>query len=303
MKRPRSPAILQALALASFLAFRPAAAEPFTVLSYNVENWLTMDRTTADKRGPASKPESEKAAAVAVITAHRPALVGILEIGDRADLDDLRARLRANGLDYPHVEWHQGLDSTRHVALLSQFPIVAHDSQDRVTFDVNGQPNGIQRGILDVTVEPEPGYRVRLVGLHLKSRRKVPDLDETTLRAKEAWFVREALDAIFAKTPDARLLLFGDLNDTRDTYPVRELLGPRGTPGHLTAIPLADSRGERWTHSFQAADEYARIDFFLASRALLPEIDREKSGIDDSPQWRDASDHRAIFVTIRPPQK
>jgi endonuclease/exonuclease/phosphatase family metal-dependent hydrolase len=302
MTRPRPFAIV--LALVGLFTLRVAPAfEPFTVLSYNVENWLPIDRTVAGKPTTTSKPESQKNTVVGIIAAHRPAVVGIIEIGDRTQLDDVRARLKAAGLDYPYVEWHEGLDPARHVALLSRFPIVSRDSQDHVAFEINGQPNGIQRGILDVTIEPEPGYRVRLLGLHLKSRRVTPRVDETALRAKESWFVRQALDAIFAKTPDTRLLLFGDLNDTRNAYPIREICGPVGTSGRLTDIPLADSRNERWTHYYRTDDDYSRIDFFLASSRLRPEIDRKKSGIDDSPQWSAASDHRAIFVTIRPPKK
>lgn len=304
MTRPRPLAVIHALAFVGLCTLHAASAlEPFTVLSYNVENWLPTDRTVGGKPVTTGKPASQKNAVVTIIAAHRPAVVGIIEIGDRTQLDDLRGRLKAAGLDYPYIEWHEGLDPARHVALLSRFPIVAHDSQDRVAFEINGQPNGIQRGILDVTIEPEPGYRVRLLGLHLKSRRLTPAVDETALRAKESWFVRQALDAIFAQTPDTRLLLFGDLNDTRDQYPIREICGPRGAPGRLTDIPLADSRGERWTHDYRTADDYSRIDYFLASPRLWPEIDRKKSGIDDSPQWSDASDHRAIFVTIRPPKK
>jgi len=196
MTRPRPLAIVGALALAVLFAVHSAAAlEPFTVLSYNVENWLPIDRIVGGKPATSGKPESQKTAAVAIIAAHRPAIVGVIEIGDRTQLDDLRSRLKTAGLDYPYVEWHEGLDPARHVALLSRFPIVARDSQDHVTFEINGQPNGIQRGILDITVEPQPGYRVRLLGLHLKSRRLTPAVDETALRAKESWFVRQTLDA------------------------------------------------------------------------------------------------------------
>lgn len=308
MRHFRHPAWLLALTLAgSPLSARPAATaeiEPFVVLSYNVENWLTTDRTVKNRHvASAPKPESEKDAVVGVIAAHQPAVLGIVEMGGRSDLEDLQARLKAKGLDYPNVEWHQGLDQDRHVALLSRFPIVERNSQDQVGFDLDGKPEGIQRGILDVTIEPAPGCRVRLIGLHLKSRRKVANIDEAALRAKEAWFVRQYVDAILTKDPKTRLLLYGDLNDTKEQYPIREILGPRRAPGRLTDIPVEDSRGERWTHYFKTADEYARIDFFMASPALLPQISRSKRGVDDSPQWSDASDHRAIFLTINPAGK
>ncbi len=194
---------------ASLLILQRATAEPFVVMSYNVENWLTTDRYINNKKvASAPKPESEKNAVVEVISAHRPDILGVVEMGSREELDDLRARLKAKGLDYPNVEWHQGLDADRHVALLSRFPIVARNSQDHVAFDLNGHPQEIQRGILDVTVEPQPGYKLRLIGLHLKSRRTVADVDQEALRAKEAWFVRQYLDQILAKDAGTNLLLY-----------------------------------------------------------------------------------------------
>lgn len=278
------------------------AADPFVVLAYNVENWLAPAQPGEIRRGPATKPEREKSAAVSIIAARRPAVVGVVEIGSREALEDLRARLREAGLDYPHAEWHEGLDPDRRVALLSRFPIVSRDSRGSVPFDLAGQPQGIQRGILDVTIEPAPGYRLRLLGLHLKSRRPEPGVDQAALRAKEAWFVHQYIAGILADAPKTRLLLFGDLNDTKDQYPVRQILGA-GTLARLADVAVTDSRGERWTHYFKAADEYARVDYFLASAALSPEIDRRRSGIDDSPEWSVASDHRAIFLTITPPKK
>lgn len=297
MRRPRLIALALVL-VAAFFVGAARAGEPFTVLAYNVANWLVTDRFVDGRRVDAApKPEAEKNAVVEIIAAHRPAIVGVVEIGDRNELADLRARLKARGLDYPHSEWHEGLDTARHVALLSRFPIVERNSR-HVTFNLNGQPQGIQRGILDVTVEVAPGQRLRLIGLHLKSRRPVPEYDEAALRAREAWHVRQHVDAILKKDPATRLLLFGDLNDTKNTYPIREILGPRNGPTSLTDILLKDSRGERWTHYWRTADEYSRIDFLLASRALLPAVVREKSGINDAPNWLDASDHRAIYVTI-----
>jgi endonuclease/exonuclease/phosphatase family metal-dependent hydrolase len=289
------------VALVALLLVSPAGAAPFVVMSYNVENWLTTNRYIGNKSIPsAPKPDSEKNAVVDVIASHRPDILGVVEMGSRDDLEDFRARLKAKGLDYPHVEWHEGIDPDRHVALLSRFPIVAHESQDHVAFDLDGRPQAIQRGILDVTVEPQPGWRLRLIGLHLKSRRVTPDADQEALRAREAWFVRKYLDGIFEKDSKARLLLYGDLNDTKDQYSIKQIQGSMRAPGRLTDIRIADDRGERWTHYYLVADEYSRIDYLMASPALRGDIDTKKSGIDSSPAWRKASDHRAIFTTIDP---
>jgi endonuclease/exonuclease/phosphatase family metal-dependent hydrolase len=298
----RAGSYLFLAALGWLTAPQPATAAPFVVMSYNIANWLTTDRTIGGKRSSAApKPETEKDAVTSIIVAHKPDVLGICEIGSRDDLEDLRSRLKARGLDYPHAAWNEGIDKERHVALLSRFPIVAHhDTQKPATFDIDGHPQAIQRGILDVTVEPQRGYSLRLIGLHLKSRRPVPDVDQEALRAKEAWFVRKHIDAILEKDPGAKLLLFGDLNTTRDDYPIKHIQNASGSPARLSDIRVEDDRGERWTHYYVAADEYSRIDYLMASPALRPDVVLKKSGIDSSPEWQTASDHRAIFATIHP---
>ncbi len=289
-----------AAAVALLLLVPSVRAEPFVMMFYNVQNWLTTDRSIKGQSVSSSpKPEAEKSAVITIIAAHRPAILGVCEMGTREDLEDFRRRLEAAGLHFPHVEWHEGLDTDRHLALLSRFPIVARNSQSRIVFDLGGQPEGVQRGILDVTVEPRAGYPLRLIGLHLKSRRPVPEVDQEALRAKEAWFVRKYLDDIFAQDPGTRLLLFGDLNTTKNDYAIRQIKGPCGPDG-LTDLRLEDAHGERWTHFYTLADEYSRIDYLMTSKALRPDIKLAASGIDSSSLWSDASDHRAIFATIDP---
>lgn len=274
-------------------------AEEIVFAAYNVQNYLEMDRRVDGKNlKNAPKPESEITAAVKVVTAIKPDILGIVEMGDEEMLEDFRRRLREAGLDYPHKEWLRGADEVRHVCLLSKFPIVERNSRGDVAFELNGRTERINRGILDVTVEIRPGYRLRLLGVHLKSRRVVEEYDESWMRAKEAWYVREHINRILEKQPEANLLLFGDMNDTKNTYPIRELIGKKGAPNHMMDLWLRDSRNERWTHYWRTADEYSRIDYIMVSPGLVREIVFEKSGINDSPFWNDASDHRAIFTTI-----
>lgn len=267
--------------------------------SYNLQNYLAMAREVDGKRVEnAPKPASEVAAVVKVIKKVRPDILGLIEMGDESMLEDLQKRLKAAGLDYPHREWLQGFDEERHVALLSRFPIVEHNSRGDIPFPVNGRIERMNRGILDVTVQVNPDYRLRLVGAHLKSRRPVPEYDEAVMRAKEAWMLRDHVVRILEKDPKTNLLLFGDFNDEKNAYPVRVLIGRKGSAHHMFDLPLADSRGERWTHYWKTADSYSRIDYLMASPALEKEIKLDESGINDSPFWNDASDHRAIYTTI-----
>ncbi len=258
-----------------------------------------MDRRVDGKSlKNAPKPDSEIEAAIKVLLAVKPDILGLVEMGDEATLIDFQKRLKAAGLDLPHSEWFSAADDYRHVCLLSRFPITARNSRGDIPFLLNGKTERFRRGILDVTVQVTPDYSLRLLGAHLKSRRVVPEVDEAWLRAKEAWFLREHIDNILQKDPETNLLLFGDLNDTKNTYPIREIIGKRGSPTYMMDIWLRDSRGERWTHYWKTADEYARIDYLMVSPAMKNEVIFEKSGINDSPFWDEASDHRAIFATI-----
>ena len=287
------------IAVLFLLFLLPLHAEEIVVASYNVRNYLKMDRWVDGKRQPDQpKPESEIQALVGVISHIKPDILGLIEIGDQSMLADLQSRLKTAGLDYPHSEWVRGADAVRHVCLLSRFPIVARNSRDDVPFELEGKRARITRGILDVTVEVNPKYRLRLLGAHLKSRLEVGSYDQEWLRAKEAWFLRQHVESILEKDPRVNLALFGDFNDTKNEYPVRELIGWRGSPNYMADIWLRDSRGERWTHYWKAADSYSRYDYILVSRGLFPEVNLKKSGIDDSPAWNEASDHRAIYTTI-----
>ncbi len=278
-------------------------SDPIVVVAYNVRNWLATegDLPDADQVEQARpKSEEEKQAAVAILAALQPDVLGITEIGKPAELADLASRLKSAGIDLPHHEWVPGSDDHRHVALLSRFPFVSRDSRSDIRFELDGRPVPISRGILDVTIEPAPGYRLRLIGVHLKSKRPVPEFDQAALRAREASSLRQYVNAILTESPDANLLLWGDFNDTRNEYPVREILGQGAGGVRLTDLRLEDPRGDRWTQYWRTADVYSRFDYLVASPGLLPEILPERSGIDHSPEWFEASDHRAIFTAILP---
>jgi len=280
------------------------SARDVVVASYNVGNYLKMERRVGEQTIPdAPKPGEEIAAVIEVIKEIDPDILGLVEIGDEADLEDLRARLKAAGLDYPGKEWVKGTDAARHLALLSRFPIVARNSRDEVPFELDGAQRRVGRGILDVTVKLPDHYLLRLVGAHLKSRREVPDFDQADMRAKEAWCLREHLDNILKANPEENLLLFGDLNDTKNEYPVKELAGHAKSPLRMKNLFLADRHGYRWTHYWATADTYSRIDYLLVSPGLSPEINMDKSGISSSRVWDKASDHRAIFSTIEVPEE
>ncbi len=283
------------LALASGLL---SAAE-VKVAWFNLENYIERD----DGSGQLAKPEGRIDAVVKTITEIRPDILAVAEIGDRSALADLQGRLKAAGWEFTSSEWVAGLDQSRHLALLSRYPIVERNSQDALYFPLDGVRHGMHRGILDVTVELTPKYRLRVLGAHFKSRRDERDYDQAAFRLAEARVFRRYVEGILKKTPDVNLLAAGDLNDTKNEPAIREIIGTPREPGLLRDIWARDSRGETWTHYWKVADVYSRIDYLLVSPGLSPEIQWRKCGIADPSYWSQASDHRALYAVLSPENK
>jgi endonuclease/exonuclease/phosphatase family metal-dependent hydrolase len=192
-----------------------------------------------------------------------------------------------------------GDDPVRHLALLSRFPIIARQPVTTLRYLLDDNEFPVQRGFLDVVVSVTPNYSLRLVGAHLKSRRDVPEADQALMRRNEAHLLRQHVDGLLAAAPGTNLLVYGDFNDTRDQPGVKAIKGLRGSLAALTEIAAEDDSGERWTYYYPEADEYSRIDFLLASPALLPEVREPQSFLYSGKDWSKASDHRPVTTVIR----
>lgn len=272
--------------------------------SYNVENYLLMPRRIGRRlRSSAGKPESEKSAVVRMIAAIHPDIIGLMEIGDPGQLEDLRQRLAGAGDDYPHAEYLEGGDGSRHLALLSRYPIVERHSLGDLPLKVGDLTLHSPRGILDITVEPRPGYRLRILCVHLKAKLEVAEYDQRDLREAEAEALRRRVRDILRENPQTRLILLGDFNDTKNEQSLRTITGKPEWPDSLDPLVLADDRGEFWTEYWSGADIYSRIDYIMVGKKLEPEIDPSRSGIARPAYWREASDHCPLYLTIQPPKE
>lgn len=281
-----------------------SAPEEITFVGYNLKNYLKMDRRVdGEFKRDADKPENEIAALIAMIMATQPDILGLVEIGTEADLADLQSRLKTAGVDLPHATWCKGADAYRHVALLSKFPYAAINHQSELSYTLGQTTLPFSRGILDAKVQVNESYQLRVLGLHLKSKRKVEEGDESLMRRSEAELLRTHTDKILASQPQTNLLLFGDFNDTRNEAPIKAIQGKFGTDRYLTDIQLKDKNGMRWTYYWSYADQYSRFDFIFVNKALLPEIDQQKSYIHSAPDWFTASDHRPCVAKIKPVDK
>ena len=274
-------------------------ADEIVFASYNLENYQRQENHQTGKRDAAAiKTEDAVAALIAIIKEIHPDILGVCEMGSRADFEDFKTHLRDSGLDYPDSEYVEAADPDRHLALLSRFPIKARNSQTDVAFAIDGRAEKVRRGFLDVTVAINPGTRLRLIGAHLKSKREVAE-GQALLRRQEAHLLRAHLDSILAADDKAPLLVYGDFNDTKNEPPIREIMGPKKSAHFLTDLWLKDNVGDRWTQYWKTADLYSRIDYIFVNRVLLPDIVMPKCRIQRSEPGNLASDHRPIIATIR----
>jgi endonuclease/exonuclease/phosphatase family metal-dependent hydrolase len=215
--------------------------------------------------------------------------------------------LQSEGLDYPHWEHVSGFDSNIHVAVLSRFPFAARRPHTNEGFLLHGRRFPVSRGFAEVDVKVRPGYRFTLIAAHLKSRRPVPEADQAELREQEALVLRQIIDARLKEDPEANLVVVGDFNDTRDSVPVRTVIG-RGRHTLLDTRPAEPDEGPpgppvtsrprqvTWTYYFAREDTYSRIDYILVSPGMAREWQARGTCVLRRPDWGIASDHRPVMA-------
>jgi len=268
--------------------------------AYNVKNWLHMDRfnqTRVERAAP--KPEAEKTAVVNILVSITPDVIGLSEIGTIEDLREIQQRLKQVGLDLPHFEIAEGEDPNRRLGLLSRFTIASRQSPKDLSYKIKQEKKFIQRGLLDVTIAPTPEHSIRFMGVHLKSMREIPGIDQALMRRNEAQLVRQHLDTVLEADPATRILLYGDFNEHRNGVSIKSILGSRTNPYYMEELPLMDQNGQLWTHFWDAADSYSRLDYVFYSRALRPLILKDESFIFHTREFDQASDHRPLVTTLQ----
>lgn len=298
---------LRCAILAAALALVPPAVfaddgGTIVFVSWNVRNYrLQPAAAEGGRTAIPAKPEASREAVVRTLVSLSPDILGLCEIGSAEDLRQLQGRLKRAGLSLPHGTLVPGEDPHRHLALLSRFPLRAIHHDTHSAFEVGGVPRRVQRGFLDCVVEVNPLFHLRLLGAHLKSRRPEPGFDHEEVRGAESRLLRRKVEQILSDDPRSPLLVFGDFNDTKNSPVVRGLLGRRGAKNALTLLPLSDKVGDQWTYCWSETDEYSRIDFVMVSAGLRPRIQSRASGVHRDDDWRRASDHRPLVVTLIPP--
>src|SRR5208282_6404904 len=147
------------------------AAGTFRVATYNVENYL--DQPTESR--PHVKSSEAKAKIRESIEAIKPDVLALEEMGTTNALLELRASLKADGLDFPFWEHVSGWDTNIHVAVLSKLRILASHPHTNDSFLLDGRRFSVSRGFAEVDIQAATNFTFTLIAAHLKSRRPVPE--------------------------------------------------------------------------------------------------------------------------------
>jgi endonuclease/exonuclease/phosphatase family metal-dependent hydrolase len=300
---PRVAVVSLAIWLASFPLL--PAAEAFRVATYNVENYIDEPAGTRPLKTPEAKARIREG-----LHALKADVLALQEMGGTNALLELRASLKAEGLDYPHWEHVSGWDTNIHVAVLSKFPITARRPHTNESFLLFGRRFRVSRGFAEMEIKVNDRYSFTLITTHLKSRRPVPEADEAELREEEAKLLREKIDARLNASPNANLIVLGDFNDVKDSKSTRAVIG-RGKHA-LTDLRPAERNGDNlpnpnprfeprnitWTHYYGKEDTYSRIDYILLSRGMEREWNKRETYVLALPNWGAGSDHRPIVASF-----
>jgi len=292
------------LLIIELFCWNSLAAGMFRVATYNVENYL--DEPTASRLH--IKSAEARAKIRESIESVKPDVLALEEMGTTNALLELRASLKADGLDFPFWEHVSGADTNIHVAVLSRLPIIARRPHTNDLFLLDGRRFRVERGFAEVDIQAATNFTFTLIAAHLKSRRSIPNADETEERLAEARILRGIVDERFAGDPGAKLIVLGDFNDVKDADAVKDIIGHGKSK--LTDTRPAERNGDNapaeksnfdprnvvWTEYYGKEDVYTRMDYILLSPAMARNWVKEETYIPVISNWGAGSDHRPIVA-------
>jgi len=308
---PFTPSSFRAALIGLFLSLVfSAPAADLRIATYNVQNYIDHPAN-----GRELKSAEAKAKIRASLKALNPDVLALQEMGLPSALLELRASLKAEGLDYPYWEHVRGFDTNIFVAVLSKYPFTAKRPHTNASYLVNGRRLQMSRGIAEVDIKIGNTYTFTLLTAHLKSKRPIGIASEADMREEEARLLRGLVDERLKANPNANLVILGDLNDTKDSRPIKNLIGRGKTK--LTDTRPAERNGDNlppersgydprnitWTHFYGLEDTYSRIDYILLSPGMAREWNPAESYVLATPNWGLASDHRPLLITVTPSDK
>lgn len=284
----------------AFIVAIGAVHAELRIATYNLDNYLVMDRHVNNRWRPAyPKPENEKVIVRQTILQTDPDILALQEMGSLDFLEELRADLAGQGMHYSYAVHMQGEDSDRHLALLSKIPprsVVKHTDLD---FKYMDRRERVKRGMLEASFEDAEGKLFKVFLVHLKSKwtDEPKDPESKLRRVREAEACR---NRIIERTHELGLtnyLVLGDFNDHPRSSTMRRFYR-RGDKEIGSLVPASDSRGDVWTYYYEKEASYARVDNIVVSNQLAPQIKTGQARIVDMPGAMVGSDHRMVYLDL-----
>jgi endonuclease/exonuclease/phosphatase family metal-dependent hydrolase len=293
------------MSLALLLIGAHCSGESFRIATYNLESYLDVPTKTRPVKSQESKAKVRES-----IRAIEPDVLALQELGSASALLELRDSLKSEGVDLPNWQLISGSDTNIHLGLLSRFPFAASRPHTNESYLLNGRRFHVSRGFAEVDIQVRPDYSFTLIAAHFKSRRALAEADEEEMRLEEAKLLREKIDAQLQNDPQAKLVVLGDFNDTKDSPSTKVVMGrgktklvdtrpaERNGDGPARSGTSLEQRYVTWTHYYAKEDNYSRIDFVLLSRAMAQDWATNRTYVLTLPNWGLASDHRPIVATF-----
>lgn len=277
----------------------PKTGPPVRFLMLNAQNYFVEGDKPRSQYHRVIKSLSGREAVASVIASVQPDIVGLVEIGGAAALQDLVCRLASRGLHFPHTKVLERWGEDRALAVISRYPITSDHSVPNCLLE--GQTaRRMLRGILDVVVRIPDGRLFRIMGVHLKSKRTDDTTAADALRIREARTLATHVQSAIRSAPQMPILVYGDWNAGPGESTLAILTQGRTRESALRRLTPKDDRGETWTIYYKGGNEYNTFDQIYVNRVLSERMGRKaQMGIVGGQAAKKASDHRAVWCEIR----
>jgi len=248
----------------------------------DVDDPYFADETTT----PKPRDELEKLAAT--INEIDADVIALQEVENRGYLERYAATFLSDmGYEIVHYSGNDMRGSG--LAVMSRIPIgqvVSH--RHRRFKDPNGKSCRFSRDLLCVELMHPfaPSFEVWVT--HCKSKRGGPEMTEPQ-RMAETGEISRILAQRLKRSPDARILLMGDFNDTLDSNPIRNLLQSGGWKSFANSLPAV-------AITYNLPPYQAMIDFIFASPAAARGFISKSYRIVDQSLSQSGSDHNPVVA-------
>lgn len=195
------------------------------VASFNIRNLFDdVDDPYHRDETTEAKPRDELERLAATIRKVDADVLGMQEVESRGYLQRfVDVFLSDMGYEVVHYSGNDRRGSG--LAMLTRVPVGSVTSHRHRRFpDQEGVMRRFSRDLLCVELLPSSGSPFEVWVVHLKSKRGGPAETEPQ-RMAEVGEIRRQLDRRLVKDPSSRIIIVGDFNDTKDSNPLRRLVG------------------------------------------------------------------------------